>query len=97
MQCVSRAGPSRTCTIFSPLPMPPRMAAEAISMALEDAGIERSELDGLVTYTLDHNPESEVARMMGGAVIGEGTRQAAREMLGPRAGGGNAKKAKKRS
>ena len=42
-----------------------RLAAEAISMALEDAGIDRSELDGLVTYTLDHNPESEVARMMG--------------------------------
>lgn len=36
----------------------------------------------------------EVARMMGGTTIGEGTRQAAREMLGPRAAPAPLKKAK---
>ncbi len=42
-----------------------RLAVEAISAALEDAGIDRSEVDGLVTFTMDNNVEVEVARALG--------------------------------
>jgi acetyl-CoA acetyltransferase len=43
-----------------------RLAVEAIGAALEDAGIERGEVDGLCTYTMDNNPEIEVFRNIGG-------------------------------
>ncbi len=43
-----------------------RLAVEAITAALEDAGIDRSEVDGLSTYTMDNNPEIEVFRNIGG-------------------------------
>ncbi len=43
-----------------------RLAVEAIAAALEDAGIERGEVDGLCTYTMDNNPEIEVFRNIGG-------------------------------
>ncbi len=43
-----------------------RLAVEAITAALEDAGIDRSEVDGLCTYTMDNNPEIEVFRNIGG-------------------------------
>ena len=43
-----------------------RLAVEAISAALEDAGIDREEVDGLSTFTMDNNPEIEVFRNIGG-------------------------------
>jgi len=43
-----------------------RLAVEAITAALEDAGIDRSEVDGLCTYTMDNNPEIEIFRNIGG-------------------------------
>jgi acetyl-CoA acetyltransferase len=43
-----------------------RLAVEAIGAALEDAGLEPPEIDGMVTYTMDHNPEIEVQRCLGG-------------------------------
>jgi acetyl-CoA acetyltransferase len=45
-----------------------RLAAEATDLALRDAGIEPAEVDGLVTFSADTNPEIEVARSLG---IGE--------------------------
>lgn len=43
-----------------------RLAVEATLSALEDAGIDRSEVDGLSTYTMDNNPEIELFRSIGG-------------------------------
>ncbi|AHE55085.1 lipid-transfer protein [Sphingomonas sanxanigenens] len=43
-----------------------RLAVEAIAAALADAGIDRAEVDGLSTYTMDNNPEIEVFRNIGG-------------------------------
>ncbi len=34
-----------------------RLALEAISAALEDAGLDLTEVDGLCTYAMDKNPE----------------------------------------
>jgi acetyl-CoA acetyltransferase len=45
-----------------------QLACEATVAALEDAGIEPSEVDGMVTFTADTNPEIEIARLTG---IGE--------------------------
>ena len=45
-----------------------QLACEATVLALEDAGIEPSEVDGMVTFTADTNPEIEIARLTG---IGE--------------------------
>jgi acetyl-CoA acetyltransferase len=45
-----------------------RLACEAVSAALADAGIAPSEVDGMVTFTADTNPEIEIARNLG---IGE--------------------------
>jgi acetyl-CoA acetyltransferase len=42
-----------------------RLAAEAVNAALDDAGIEPSEVDGLTTFTMDANEEIEVARTLG--------------------------------
>ncbi|HEV2362143.1 MAG TPA: lipid-transfer protein [Acidimicrobiales bacterium] len=42
-----------------------RLAVEAVSSALEDAGISPAEVDGLVTFSSDSNPEIEVARSLG--------------------------------
>src|SRR5580658_6067596 len=42
-----------------------RLAAEAVRNALDDAGIAASEVDGLVTFAADTNPEIEVARTLG--------------------------------
>lgn len=41
------------------------LACEAISHCLDDAGLDPSEVDGLVTYTLESNDEVEVARAVG--------------------------------
>jgi acetyl-CoA acetyltransferase len=45
-----------------------RLAIDATAAALEDAGLEPHEVDGMVTFTQDTNPEIEIARSMG---IGE--------------------------
>ena len=44
------------------------LACEAMSGAIDDAGIEPDEVDGLVTFTMDSSDEVEVARSVG---IGE--------------------------
>ena len=41
------------------------LACEAVSRAIDDAGIEPGEVDGLVTYTLDSSDEVEVANSVG--------------------------------
>ena len=45
-----------------------RLAVEATVAALDDAGLQPSDVDGMVTYTQDTNPEIEIARNVG---IGE--------------------------
>ena len=45
-----------------------RLACEAVAAALEDAGLEPSEVDGMVTFTIDGTDEIEIARSVG---IGE--------------------------
>jgi len=45
-----------------------RLACEAVSAALDDAGLDPAEVDGMVTYTMDTNDEIEIARSTG---IGE--------------------------
>ena len=42
------------------------LAVEAVTAALADAGLEPRDVDGLVTYTMDNNPEIEVFRNIGG-------------------------------
>ncbi len=42
-----------------------RLAVEAIQHALEDAGLNVADVDGLTTFTMDTNPEIDVARAMG--------------------------------
>ncbi len=41
------------------------LASEAVRKAIDDAGIQPSEVDGLVTYTMDSSDEVEVARTVG--------------------------------
>lgn len=43
-----------------------RLAVEATLAALEDAGIDPGEVDGMATYTMDNNPEIELFRNIGG-------------------------------
>jgi acetyl-CoA acetyltransferase len=45
-----------------------RLAVEATAAALDDAGIDPEQVDGMVTFTMDGNPEIEIARNLG---IGE--------------------------
>lgn len=42
-----------------------QLASEAVSAAIADAGLTPADIDGLVTYTMDTNPETEVARNVG--------------------------------
>ena len=42
-----------------------QLACEAVNAALEDAGLEPSAVDGLVTFTMDTSEELEVARNLG--------------------------------
>jgi len=42
-----------------------QLACEAVLAALQDAGLQPSDVDGLVTYTMETNPEIEVARNLG--------------------------------
>ena len=43
-----------------------RLAVEATLAALADAKIDPAEVDGMCTYTMDNNPESDVHRFIGG-------------------------------
>src|SRR4051812_5088625 len=42
-----------------------RLAVEAVAAALDDAGIAPAEVDGMVTFTMDTNPEIEISRNLG--------------------------------
>ncbi len=42
-----------------------QLACEAVSAAIDDAGLQPADVDGLVTFTMDTNPEIEVARNVG--------------------------------
>ena len=42
-----------------------RLAVEAVAAALADAGLEPAEVQGLVTFSADTNPEIEIARSLG--------------------------------
>src|SRR4029450_835416 len=42
-----------------------QLAAEAVRAALADAGLEPSDVDGLVSFTMDTNAEIAVARELG--------------------------------
>jgi acetyl-CoA acetyltransferase len=42
-----------------------RLAVEAVRAALQDAGLRPSDVDGLVTFTMDNNTEIAVARELG--------------------------------
>ena len=42
-----------------------RLAAEAVLDALDDAGLTPADVDGLVTFTMDSNLETAVARSTG--------------------------------
>jgi acetyl-CoA acetyltransferase len=42
-----------------------RLACEAVSAALADCGLRPADVDGLVTFTMETNPEIEVARALG--------------------------------
>ena len=46
-------------------PKPCRLAVEAVGAALADAGLAPEQVDGLVTYTADTNPEMDIARSLG--------------------------------
>ncbi len=45
-----------------------RLACEAVQAAIADAGLQPSQIDGMVTFSADTNPEIEIARNLG---IGE--------------------------
>ena len=42
-----------------------QLAAEAIRLACRDAGVEPSDIDGLITFNLDHSDEVDVMRSLG--------------------------------
>src|ERR1700735_3102015 len=42
-----------------------RLAVEAVTSALSDAGLAAADVDGLVTFTMDANAEIAVARELG--------------------------------
>ena len=42
-----------------------RLACEAVAAALADAGISPADVDGMVTFTADTNPEIQIARNLG--------------------------------
>jgi len=42
-----------------------QLASEAVAAAIADAGLKPSDVDGLVTFSADVNPEIEVARCLG--------------------------------
>jgi len=42
-----------------------QLAAECVNAAIQDAGLEPGQIDGMTTFTLDNNDEIEVARAVG--------------------------------
>ncbi|MSO58891.1 MAG: lipid-transfer protein [Ilumatobacteraceae bacterium] len=42
-----------------------KLACEAVLAAIQDAGLKPSDIDGMVTYSADNNPEIEIARHLG--------------------------------
>src|SRR5262249_30283469 len=42
-----------------------QLACESVLAAVEDAGLEAADVDGLVTFTMDTSEEMEVARNLG--------------------------------
>ena len=42
-----------------------KLAVEAVSAAIDDAGLKPSDVDGMVTYSTDNNPDVEIARNVG--------------------------------
>jgi acetyl-CoA acetyltransferase len=42
-----------------------RLACEAVRAALDDCGLRPTDVDGLVTFTMDTNPEIDLARALG--------------------------------
>ena len=46
-----------------------QLAVESVISALDDAGIDPAEVDGISTYTIDNNPEIEVHRLIGGKAL----------------------------
>ena len=42
-----------------------RLAVEACDLALQDAGLDAKQIDGIVTFTVDENHEIDVARSLG--------------------------------
>jgi len=51
-----------------------QLAAECVKAALEDAGLAPSDVDGLVTYTVDQNEDVDLIRTLGIGEIGFSTR-----------------------
>ena len=41
------------------------LAVEAVRAALDDAGLTPADVDGMVTFSMDNNPEIEIARNLG--------------------------------
>jgi acetyl-CoA acetyltransferase len=41
------------------------LACESVAAAIADAGLEPSDIDGMVTYSTDNNPDIEIARHVG--------------------------------
>ncbi|MEY4360967.1 MAG: hypothetical protein RL391_273 [Actinomycetota bacterium] len=41
------------------------LACEAVAAAIADAGLQPSDIDGMVTYSTDNNPDVEIARHVG--------------------------------
>ena len=42
-----------------------RLATEAVDLALKDAGIEPAEVEGMVSFSSDTNPDIDIARGLG--------------------------------
>ena len=42
-----------------------RLAVEAVTAALDDAGLEPADVDGMCSFVMDQNPEIEIARSIG--------------------------------
>ncbi len=51
-----------------------QLAAECIKAALDDCGLVPSDVDGMVTYTVDHNEDVDLIRTLGIGEIGFSTR-----------------------
>lgn len=43
-----------------------QLACEAVKAALDDAGIKGADIDGMATFSMDHNWENEILRQVGG-------------------------------